>query len=80
MAGVLVSPSGVQPPRLSDVHGHWARAEIEKLVSRGVVGGYPDGTFRPEQLITRAELVKILVTAITVGTYTPASAGPESRC
>lgn len=36
-------------------------ASINALQQAGVIGGYPDGTFRPNQTINRAELMKILV-------------------
>jgi len=39
---------------------HWAYEGIEKLVDAGIIAGYPDGTFKPEGNITRAELVKIV--------------------
>ncbi|MCL4442227.1 MAG: chitobiase/beta-hexosaminidase C-terminal domain-containing protein [Firmicutes bacterium] len=40
----------------SDVPGfHWAAAGIRKAASAGLVSGYPDGTFRPDQTLTRAE-------------------------
>lgn len=38
---------------------HWSYESIEKLVKAGYINGYPDGTFKPEGYITRAELVKI---------------------
>lgn len=38
---------------------HWAFEGIEKLTKAGIVKGYPDGTFKPDGYITRAELVKI---------------------
>lgn len=47
--------------KFSDLNeSHWAYAGIEKLVEAGIIAGYPDGTFRPEGNITRAELVKIV--------------------
>lgn len=39
---------------------HWAYEGINKLVGKGIIVGYPDGTFKPEGDITRAELVKIV--------------------
>ena len=36
---------------------------VEYLKAQGIVNGYSDGTFRPDQLVERAEAVKILVTA-----------------
>lgn len=37
----------------------WAYESIQKLVEAKIIQGYPDGTFKPEGFITRAELVKI---------------------
>jgi len=39
---------------------YWAGPEIDRLVRIGVLTGYPDGTFRPEQGLNRAELATIL--------------------
>ena len=48
---------------LSDINDHWAQKNIEQLVACGAVGGYPDGTFKPDNTITRAEFVTIVVKA-----------------
>ena len=45
---------------LSDIKGHWAEAAIKDFVSKGYVGGYADGTFKPNNNITRAEFVVIV--------------------
>lgn len=42
---------------------HWAGPHIEEAVKRGYVTGYPDGTFRPGNPITRAEFASILAKA-----------------
>lgn len=39
---------------------HWALQSILKCRANGVVSGYPDGTFRPQNNITRAEISKII--------------------
>jgi hypothetical protein len=39
----------------SDVQQHWARDVIARWTSAGLIGGYPDGTFRPKQTVTRAQ-------------------------
>ena len=46
-----------------DVAGNWAEKNIEKLVSMNAISGYPDGTFRPDNTVTRAEFVSLLVRA-----------------
>ncbi len=43
--------------------GYWAKEPIEYLATLGILGGYPDGTFRPDNTLTRAELSAILVRA-----------------
>ncbi len=45
---------------LKDIKDHEFEFEIKKLVEFGIVKGFPDGTFRPEALITRAEAAVIL--------------------
>ncbi len=44
----------------SDIDGHWAYDYILKAVYYGLVTGYPDGTFRPNENITRAEAMAIV--------------------
>lgn len=43
----------------SDIGEHWAKGYINALVAVGAVNGYADGTFRPDQPVTRAEAAKI---------------------
>lgn len=43
-----------------DVKGHWASDAIDKVYGNKSVAGYPDGSFKPNQNITRAEAVTIL--------------------
>jgi len=43
-----------------DIQGHWAEAAIRQVIAAGVMGGYPDGSFRPDQAATRAELAAAL--------------------
>lgn len=48
---------------LSDTAGHWAEASIQKAAARGFVNGYPDGTFKPNGAVTRAEFAVMLTKA-----------------
>jgi beta-glucanase (GH16 family) len=44
----------------SDISNHWAENVIQKWVGLGLVNGYPDGTFKPDNGITRAEFIKMI--------------------
>lgn len=48
------------PQPVDDVTGHWAEKAIRRCMERGLLKGYPDGSFRPDQPVTRAELAVIL--------------------
>lgn len=41
-------------------HNHWAYSDIMKSQQIGLIYGYPDGTFKPEKLITKTEVASIL--------------------
>ena len=45
------------------------RSSIEKAAANGLINGYPDGTFRPNSSITRAEMAAILGRYITGNVY-----------
>ena len=69
LATALMVPVGLAAPvngekGLSDLEGHWAQKEVEAAVASGWVDGYPDGSFKPEKSITRAEFTKMLLDAI----------------
>ena len=44
----------------SDISGHWAQKYIELAASNGWINGNPDGTFKPNNNITRAETVAMI--------------------
>lgn len=48
---------------MTDVGFHWARSQIEVLLKAGIVSGVGDGTFRPDETLTRAAFVKMLTGA-----------------
>ena len=47
-------------PKKTDYAEHWAEEDIAWAINKGLLTGYPDGTFRPDQPITRAELAAVL--------------------
>lgn len=50
----------------SDISGHWAEDSVNLATDKGYVNGYEDGTFRPDQTVTRAEFVKMIDVALGV--------------
>lgn len=51
---------GSASANLKDIKGHWAQDAIDKVFGKKVVQGYPDGSFKPDNELTRAEAVTIL--------------------
>lgn len=50
--------------RFADVpEHHWAVTYIEEMAENGILSGYPDGNFYPDNKITRAEFAKIMTVA-----------------
>lgn len=45
---------------VDDVTGHWAEHSIRRVMARGLLRGYPDGSFGPDKPVTRAELAAVL--------------------
>jgi hypothetical protein len=54
------TPATNQVAQASDVSGNWAEPFIKVLVEKSIIAGYPDGTFRPDQAITRAEFAALI--------------------
>ncbi|CCQ98680.1 putative 5'-nucleotidase [[Clostridium] ultunense Esp] len=44
----------------ADTKGHWAEDAVTALEGRKIIEGYPDGTFKPDKAVTRAEFVTLL--------------------
>ena len=58
-----------EPIKFSDVdYDSTLGKTIEKLVDKGVISGFPDGTFKSSQTLTRAEFSKIIVTFASADT------------
>ncbi|WP_462426211.1 Ig-like domain-containing protein [Anaerotignum lactatifermentans] len=61
-ASMAMSVTAFGAPK--DIQGHWAQNTINKWVDKGDISGYPDGTFRPNNMITRAEFVVLVNNAM----------------
>lgn len=61
---VTVTAPANQAPAFSDISGHWAAANVTRAVELKIARGYPDGTFRPNGSITRAEFCVMLMNGL----------------
>jgi hypothetical protein len=59
-AGSLILALATPGLAFSDTQGFWADACIQQLAQRGIVGGYPDGRFRPYDPVTRSEFATMV--------------------
>ncbi|UDK97096.1 leucine-rich repeat protein [Lysinibacillus sphaericus] len=52
-------------PKVSfhDIAGHWAKEMIEEIASQGIITGYPDGSFRPNEFIQRQHVALLFYRA-----------------
>ncbi|RAV01196.1 S-layer homology domain-containing protein [Paenibacillus sp. YN15] len=57
----------VASPVFADISGHWASGAIGFMAVRTLMDGFADGSFRPEEGLTRAQLVTMLVKAWEFG-------------
>ncbi|MFD0695836.1 S-layer homology domain-containing protein [Paenibacillus sp. GCM10027628] len=59
----------------ADLRDHWAKNSVATAISKKYVDGYGDGTFRPENFVSVAEFIKMVVTA----TQLPVLGNTEGR-
>jgi hypothetical protein len=63
----------------SDIVGHWAQSEINRARTLGWAEGYEDGSFRPDNDITRAEVVTLINRALRRHVESAADLHPDMR-
>lgn len=63
---ILLTAAPIAHASPADIQGHWAESAIRTLVQSETINGYPNGTFKPDQSITRAEFAKILSKAYAI--------------
>lgn len=81
MTGIKLPASAIIPPAaipgpdtppatitsFSDVPtSHWAYSSIMLLVEKGVISGYADGLFKPNELVSRSEFAKMMTLALQI--------------
>lgn len=67
MLGAAQVPApNMGPGQFNDLGSHWAEAFIQGLVNKNLIRGFPDGTFKPEASITRAEYAAIIASTFNL--------------
>ncbi|PZD75101.1 Endoglucanase [Acaryochloris thomasi RCC1774] len=57
----IATPASAQDASFSDVNfSYWARPFIEELASKDIIKGFPDGSFKPNEPVTRAQFAAIV--------------------
>ena len=59
-AALLISLSVPVFAKPNDIAGHWAETVVAKWYDNGIISGFPDGSFRPNEAVTRAQLAVII--------------------
>lgn len=49
-----------------DIRKHWAKENIEKVAVQGIMNGFPDGEFKPNLSVTRAEIATVATRTLEV--------------
>ncbi|MDH6060668.1 S-layer homology domain-containing protein [Chrysosporum bergii ANA360D] len=66
VAPLMTAAPSLAQTRFSDVSSnYWAAQFIEQLSQRGVIAGFPDGSFRPEEAVTRAQFAAMINNAFS---------------
>ncbi len=65
----LIEP-GIALANFDDIAGHWAQPSIGLVKSIGLCQGYPDGSFRPDETLTRLEAINLLMQLIEMADET----------
>lgn len=63
VSGGVVGGSTAVSSSFSDMNSHWADKYAKVLSGKKIINGYEDGSFKPENNVTRAEITKMLVSA-----------------
>ncbi|QNK55079.1 S-layer homology domain-containing protein [Paenibacillus sp. PAMC21692] len=58
------TPKSSAKPAIKDIGEHWANKEIHEVIERGIAQGFGDGTFRPNQSVTREQFIVMVMNAL----------------
>lgn len=62
--GGMAKPAVAANQSFSDISRHWAKDSITSIAALGYLKGYPDGTYRPDNTMTRAEFITALIASL----------------
>ncbi|BAT51381.1 hypothetical protein NOS3756_03040 [Nostoc sp. NIES-3756] len=65
VAASVTPPSGGGTAFTDVSTNYWARGYIEALASQNIIAGFPDGSFKPNEPVTRAQFATIITKALT---------------
>lgn len=63
---LVMSSTAFAAGQANDINGHWAKKEINNLLAKGIMSTYGNGTFKPNQPITRAEFATSLAKTLNL--------------
>lgn len=78
MIGKLLGVGPKNSYAFKDTGRHWANGYIAALAGLNYINGYNDGTFRPNSLISRAEMVKIITRSCNLKLSSNATSFPDT--
>ena len=61
IVNIVARESGISDKNFSDIQNHWGKDFILKAASLGILNGYTDGSFKPDNEVTYAEAIAIIV-------------------
>lgn len=64
---LLLGNAYASAKQFPDAVKHWSKKAITNLAQKGVISGYPDGTLRPDEIITRGQFASMLAKSLGVG-------------
>ena len=75
---VAAAPVAFAAANFKDINSsHWAYSAVSRLVDEGTINGFPDGTFKPDATVSRAEFVKMIgkTSTVTKDVYSDVKSG-----